>query len=56
MDCLVQLASIRRSLFANEDDRSKYLTQLIHGIRDVLKAGTGACGEDSRIKSNSMQV
>ncbi len=41
MECLVQLASIRRSLFSNEDDKSKYLTQLIHWIRDILKHGTG---------------
>lgn len=61
MECLVQLASIRRSLFANEDDRSKYLTQLIHGIRDILKNGTGLnensnhhafCRLLARLKSN----
>jgi exportin-7 len=61
MDCLVQLASVRRSLFANEDDRAKYLTMLIHGIRDVLRNRTGLneptnhhafCRLLARLKSN----
>lgn len=41
MECLVQLASVRRSLFVGEDDRSAYLTQLLHGIRDILKNNVG---------------
>eukprot|EP00026_Physarum_polycephalum_P001451 Phypoly_transcript_01453.p1 GENE.Phypoly_transcript_01453~~Phypoly_transcript_01453.p1 ORF type:complete len:1056 (-),score=108.05 Phypoly_transcript_01453:168-3335(-) len=61
MECLVQLASVRRSLFVNEDDRSVYLTQLIHGIRDILKNSTGLnessnhhgfCRLLARLKSN----
>eukprot|EP01112_Ceratiomyxa_fruticulosa_P019687 TRINITY_DN6499_c0_g2_i1.p1 TRINITY_DN6499_c0_g2~~TRINITY_DN6499_c0_g2_i1.p1 ORF type:complete len:503 (-),score=68.49 TRINITY_DN6499_c0_g2_i1:752-2260(-) len=41
MECLVQLVSVRRSLFSNDDDRGKYLSSLLNGICDILRNSTG---------------
>lgn len=43
LECLVKLASVRRSLFSSEAERSKFLNRLVNGTRDVLlqKQGLG---------------
>lgn len=37
----VRLASVRRSLFTNETERTQFLHHLVTGTRDVLRAQTG---------------
>jgi exportin-7 len=46
LECLVRLASVRRSLFASEGERSKFLERLVNGSRDILKQQRGL-GEHS---------
>ena len=41
LECLVKFASIRRSLFANEADRLKFLGSLMKGTLEILVAQTG---------------
>jgi len=36
LSCLVQMASVRRSLF-NNTERAKFLNQLVTGIKDILE-------------------
>jgi exportin-7 len=40
MEVLVQISSIRRSLF-NEEERSKFITSLMQGIREILVSSIG---------------
>jgi len=37
LSCLVQLASIRRSLF-NNSERAKFLEQLVQGVKRILES------------------
>lgn len=39
--CQVRFASVRRSLFASEVERTRFLAQLVAGTRDILKQQTG---------------
>ena len=41
MECLVLLASVRRSLFANDDKRSAYLSKLMSRSMMILSTGQG---------------
>jgi hypothetical protein len=41
MGCLVQMASVRRTLFLSEDERHTYLANLMQMTIDVLKNKTG---------------
>ncbi|KAL3148536.1 hypothetical protein ABBQ38_013973 [Trebouxia sp. C0009 RCD-2024] len=41
LECLVRFASVRRSLFTTEVERSKFLAQLVAGTRDILKQQKG---------------
>lgn len=36
LSCLVQIASVRRTLFSNEE-RAKFLSQLVNGVRNILQ-------------------
>ena len=36
LSCLVQIASVRRSLF-NNSERAKFLSQLVTGVRGILE-------------------
>jgi len=36
LSCLVQMASVRRSLF-NNTERAKFLNQLVNGIKEILE-------------------
>jgi exportin-7 len=60
LSCLVQIASVRRSLF-NNAERGKFLNQLVAGVRDVLQNLNGLtdpnnyhefCRLLARLKSN----
>lgn len=37
----MRLASVRRSLFSNETERSKFLNALVNGTRDILRTQMG---------------
>jgi hypothetical protein len=61
LECLVRLASVRRSLFASEVERNNYLQRLIAGTCDVLRLNQGLgehanyhefCRLLSRLKTN----
>jgi exportin-7 len=61
LDCLVRLASVRRSLFSSEGERSKFLNRLVNGTRDILRNHAGlqhhenyhqACRLLGRLKTN----
>ncbi len=41
LECLVRLASVRRSLFSGEAERSAFLNRLVNGTRDVLLGQKG---------------
>jgi len=61
MECLSQLASVRRSLFPNQECRQVFLTRLLSGIAGILRTRQGLseevnfhefCRLLSRVKSN----
>jgi exportin-7 len=61
LECLVRLASVRRSLFASEVERNEYLRRLINGTSDILSKNQGLGEHDnyhefcrllSRLKTN----
>ncbi|KAJ6961571.1 exportin-7-like isoform X1 [Populus alba x Populus x berolinensis] len=39
LECLVRLASVRRSLFTNDAARSKFLAHLMTGTKEILQTG-----------------
>ncbi|KAK4268092.1 hypothetical protein QN277_024795 [Acacia crassicarpa] len=41
LECLVRLASVRRSLFTNDASRSKFLAHLMTGTKVILQTGQG---------------
>jgi len=41
LECLVRLASVRRSLFTSEGERAKFLNHLAAGTRDILRTQRG---------------
>ncbi|KAK6228500.1 hypothetical protein SCA6_000840 [Theobroma cacao] len=47
LECLVRLASVRRSLFANEAARSKFLAHLMTGTKEILQSGQGLADHDN---------
>ncbi|XP_024219756.1 exportin-7 isoform X1 [Halyomorpha halys] len=60
LSCLVQIASVRRSLFSNTE-RAKFLTQLVNGVKHILRNPQGLsdpsnyhefCRLLARLKSN----
>ncbi|RZF34199.1 hypothetical protein LSTR_LSTR003609 [Laodelphax striatellus] len=60
LSCLVQIASVRRSLFGNTE-RAKFLTQLVNGVKHILQNPQGLsdpsnyhefCRLLARLKSN----
>ncbi|KAL1811235.1 hypothetical protein ACET3Z_021300 [Daucus carota] len=47
LECLVRLASVRRSLFTNDAARSKFLAHLMTGTKEVLQTGKGLADHDN---------
>lgn len=41
LDCLVRLASVRRSLFTGEAERLRFLSEMINGTREILRKQQG---------------
>ncbi|KAK4380187.1 hypothetical protein RND71_002049 [Anisodus tanguticus] len=47
LECLVRLASVRRSLFTNDPSRVKYLAHLMTGTKDIMQTGKGLAHHDN---------
>nr|XP_028954506.1 exportin-7-like [Malus domestica] len=47
LECLVRLASVRRSLFTSDPARSNYLSHLITGTKEILQTGQGLADHDN---------
>ncbi|XP_009125626.2 exportin-7 isoform X1 [Brassica rapa] len=47
LECLVRLASVRRSLFTNDATRSTFLAHLMTGTREILQTGKGLADHDN---------
>ncbi|KAL4562079.1 hypothetical protein LXL04_034271 [Taraxacum kok-saghyz] len=47
LECLVRLASVRRSLFSNDAARSKFLAHLMTGSKEILQASQGLADHDN---------
>ncbi|CAL1377134.1 unnamed protein product [Linum trigynum] len=47
LDCLVRLASVRRSLFTNDAARSRFLAHLMTGTKEILQTGKGLSEHDN---------
>ncbi|KAG5631740.1 hypothetical protein H5410_003457, partial [Solanum commersonii] len=47
LECLVRLASVRRSLFSNDTSRVKYLAHLMTGTKDIMQTGKGLACHDN---------
>ncbi|KAL0425403.1 UNVERIFIED_CONTAM: Exportin-7-B, partial [Sesamum radiatum] len=47
LECLVRLASVRRSLFTNDVTRSKFLDHLMSGTKEILRTGQGLADHDN---------
>eukprot|EP01132_Coremiostelium_polycephalum_P005215 gene5215-6494_t len=41
LECLLQIVSVRRSLFVNDDERVKFLSNIIKGTHEILKSNIG---------------
>ncbi|RRT42611.1 hypothetical protein B296_00057009 [Ensete ventricosum] len=41
LECLVRLASVRRSLFTDDPARSQFLAHLMRGTKEILQTGQG---------------
>ncbi|GFP93940.1 Ran-binding protein 17 [Phtheirospermum japonicum] len=47
LECLVRLASVRRSLFTSDATRSKFLDHLMSGTKEILRTGQGLADHDN---------
>ncbi|XP_020224285.1 exportin-7-A [Cajanus cajan] len=47
LECLLRLASTRRSLFSNDTARMKFLSHLMQGTKETLQTGIGLADHDN---------
>ncbi|XP_010495084.1 PREDICTED: exportin-7-like [Camelina sativa] len=47
LECLVRLASVRRSLFTSDATRSNFLAHLMTGTKEILQTGNGLADHDN---------
>ncbi|KAK7393039.1 hypothetical protein VNO78_21490 [Psophocarpus tetragonolobus] len=47
LECLLRLASTRRSLFSNDAARMKFLSHLMQGTKEILRTGIGLSDHDN---------
>ncbi|KAG0446691.1 hypothetical protein HPP92_028707 [Vanilla planifolia] len=47
LECLVRLASVRRSVFTDDSTRSKFLAHLMAGTKEILQTGQGLTDHDN---------
>jgi exportin-7 len=41
LECLVRLASVRRSIFVEDPSRTQFLSHLMSGTKEILQTGQG---------------
>ncbi|GAM20910.1 hypothetical protein SAMD00019534_040850 [Acytostelium subglobosum LB1] len=49
LECLVHFASIRKSLFQSEDERTKFITNIFKGTREILQNSIGLNFENNHL-------
>ncbi|KAL9545414.1 hypothetical protein MBANPS3_007153 [Mucor bainieri] len=47
MECLVQIASVRKTLFNDQEERSKFVVKVMQGIREIIVASQGLNDTDN---------
>lgn len=47
MECMVQVASVRKTLFNDQDERSKFVVKIMHGIREIILTSQGLNDTDN---------
>ncbi|KAF8687195.1 hypothetical protein HU200_042862 [Digitaria exilis] len=47
LECLVRLASVRRSIFVEDPARSQFLSHLMSGTKEILQTGQGLADHDN---------
>ncbi|KAJ4771637.1 ARM repeat superfamily protein [Rhynchospora pubera] len=47
LECLVRLASVRRSLFTDDSSRTQFLSHLMGGTKEILQTGQGLANHDN---------
>ncbi|CEP19967.1 hypothetical protein [Parasitella parasitica] len=47
MECMVQIASVRKTLFNDQEERSKFVVKVMHGIRDIIVTSQGLNDADN---------
>ncbi|XP_072984276.1 uncharacterized protein [Typha latifolia] len=47
LECLVRLASVRRSIFTDDPARSQFLSHLMAGTKEILQIGQGLADHDN---------
>nr|CAD1829015.1 unnamed protein product [Ananas comosus var. bracteatus] len=47
LECLVRLASVRRSIFTDDPARSQFLSHLMAGTKEILQTGQGLADHDN---------
>ncbi|KAG2613335.1 hypothetical protein PVAP13_4KG342500 [Panicum virgatum] len=47
LECLVRLASVRRSIFVEDPARSQFLSHLMAGTKEILQTGQGLADHDN---------
>jgi exportin-7 len=47
MECLVQIASVRKTLFNDQGERSKFVLRVMNGIRDIIIKSQGLNDSDN---------
>jgi len=47
LECLVRLASVRRSLFTSDQERGRFLNRLVAGTRDIMATKRGLSEHDN---------
>lgn len=47
MECIVQIASVRKTLFNDQDERSTFVLRVMRGIREIINASQGLNDADN---------
>ncbi|XP_024031073.1 exportin-7 [Morus notabilis] len=47
LECLLRLASVRRSIFTNDSSRVKFLSHIMMGTKEILQTGRGLSDHDN---------
>ncbi|KAI9353121.1 armadillo-type protein [Pilaira anomala] len=47
MECMVQIASVRKTLFNDQEERSKFVVKVMQGIREIILSSQGLNNTDN---------